>query len=140
MSKYIFGKTSNNRLLTCHEDLQTLFRAAITDPNCPFDFFIAEGHRTDEAQQRAYDEGHSLALPGQSPHNQKISLAVDAVPVATKWDSVEAFEELADHICLVAERLYSDNAIEYRIEWGGEWRFTDRPHYQIRRWKELRGE
>jgi hypothetical protein len=136
-----FGVTSNKRLNTCHEDLQTIFRAAIADPNCPFDFFIACGERNELDQQAAFDAGNSKAKFGESPHNFNPSLAVDAVPCETKWASKKNFEILADHICMTTLRLFDDGMIKNKIFWGGDFKsFYDGPHFQLMNWKDLKGE
>ncbi len=75
-----FGKTSKQRLETCHKDLQTICNEVIKY----YDFSVIEGHRTLETQQKYFKEGKSkldginqkskhqgekIPKEVQSPHN-----------------------------------------------------------------------
>ena len=64
-----FGDTSKERLETCNWRLQDIHNHAIG--SAPYDYGIACGYRSDEQQQKEYDEGDSNAKPGESAHNMK---------------------------------------------------------------------
>ena len=62
-----FSTASKERLATCHPELQILHNFAIED--APEDYGIACGFRGEAEQNKAYNEGKSMALWGQSKHN-----------------------------------------------------------------------
>ena len=74
MPKY--STISKSRLVTCHQDLQTLFNEVIKYYDCT----IVYGHRGEIAQNQAYAEGKSQLKWPNSKHNKWPSLAVDAAP------------------------------------------------------------
>lgn len=88
-------------------------------------FRVVQGLRTNDEQQKLYDQGRSLpgrivtnAKAGQSWHN--FGLAVDVVPMNGKtpnWNDVASFER----IIAVAESL--------GMKSGKSWR--DQPHLQL---------
>lgn len=147
MNNYQYGSTSLKRLYTCHPDLITFAKTGII--TSPVDMSIVCGFRGELEQNKAFDEGFSRARFGESPHNvedadgEPLSLGIDIIPYVDGkgiWDANHAaFKELSDHLKAVAKELYENNAIEQRIEWGGDWTsFVDKPHWQARGWKTLR--
>ena len=52
-----FGRKSRERLSTCHEDLQDLFNEVIKYVDCS----VLEGHRSQERQDKLYDEGNKIS-------------------------------------------------------------------------------
>ena len=137
---YKFGETSKQRLATCHGDLIVFAHTAIE--NTPVDFTIVCGERDKEAQEKAFNDGFSKALFGQSPHNYGPSFAVDIAPYVNGkivWDIDDPdFKKLVFHLKQTAHNLFEDGAINNRIEWGGDWTsFVDYPHWQLRGWKEM---
>lgn len=96
----------------------------------PIDFMILETTRSRAAQQRAYDTGHSHALPGQSAHDFLPSLAVDVAPLPINWNNLDAFRQLSVRVLQCASTL------NIPITWGGTWHMRDMPHYEISSWKE----
>lgn len=68
------------------------------------------------------------ARAGQSPHNYKPAPAFDIAFITVKqtlsWDIVN-FKLFADII----------KEIEPLLEWGGDWKFKDAPHFQLKNWK-----
>lgn len=144
-----FGKVSNDKLATCHKDLQLILQVAIEISNV--DFGISEGHRSIERQKELYAQGRTS--PGQvvtwvdgvtklSKHNQNPSMAVDIFPWIQgkiKWDN-EHLSYLAGLIHGVAEMLLAQELITHRIRWGGNFDMdgelveessTDRPHFEL---------
>lgn len=140
---YTFGKTSNDRLNTCHPDLQLILRTAIKLTN--IDFGVSDGHRSIELQQKYFKEGKSKidGIKVKGKHNYMPSLAADIYPFVNggmKWDN-EHLSYLAGLIHGVAEMLLAEGRINHRIRWGGNWdmdgeilldqSFDDRPHFEL---------
>lgn len=138
-----FSKTSEDRLATCHIDLQQIMLKAIQVSD--MDFGIAEGHRSVEKQQQYFKEGKSKidGIKRKGKHNYKPSLAADIYPfVCGKADyKPENVTYLAGIIKAVSEILYSSGKITHKIRWGGNWdmdgtilidqSFDDRPHFEL---------
>ena len=137
------GKTSKNRLETCHNDLQLIINEAIKISDV--DFGVAEGHRSIEKQKRYFDEGKSKidGVNKKGKHNYNPSLAVDIYPYfngGANWDN-EHLSYLAGVIHAVSEILLSQGKINHKIRWGGNWdmdgvilldqSFDDRPHFEL---------
>jgi peptidoglycan L-alanyl-D-glutamate endopeptidase CwlK len=140
-----FGKTSLDRLLTCHKDLQTVLNEVIKD----FDFAVISGERTIEEQQKLFAQGRTTKGPvvtwvdgvnKKSNHNYSPSRAVDIAPSPIDWNDRERFIYLAGHIMSTADRLFREGKIEHKIRWGGDWNNNDRtkdekqtdlPHFEI---------
>jgi hypothetical protein len=96
------------------------------------DCVILCGHRGKEEQDRAVQRGKSKAPWPTSRHNTLPSEAVDVGPFPLSWDTsdpavAETWARLATTIRAHAKRLDID------VEWGGDWKMRDLPHWQIRR-------
>ena len=118
-----FSDTSHAKLLTCHKDLQDICNEAIKI----YDFAVICGHRTKEEQQKAFDAGFSKVRWPDSKHNKTPSLAVDLVPYPIDWNDRERFQQLAGIIKGIAHSKL------IKIEWGGDWKMQDLPHFQLMR-------
>ena len=133
---YRYGRTSTARLSTCDPDLILLMNEALSDPACPVDISILEGHRGKVRQNRMQAEGKSQLSWPRSRHNSMPSMAVDAAPYvdgAVSWDW-DDYHPLADHIKATWARLKAEGKVHGELEWGGDWRsFKDGPHWQINR-------
>lgn len=119
-----FGKTSLSRLITCDERLQRIAHEAIKG----YDFMVVCGHRGKEAQEEAFNKGTSPLHWPNSRHNSFPSEAMDLAPwVGGKipWDNKALFHDLALHILKVADDLGLE------LEWGGNFKRPDRPHFQL---------
>jgi peptidoglycan L-alanyl-D-glutamate endopeptidase CwlK len=138
-----FGKTSKERLSTCHSDMQLIMNEAIKISNV--DFGVAEGYRSIEKQQQYFKEGKSKidGISKKGKHNYIPSLAVDIYPYfenGAKWDD-EHLSYLSGIIHAVTEILFSDKKISHKVRWGGNWdmdgvilidqSFDDRPHFEL---------
>jgi peptidoglycan L-alanyl-D-glutamate endopeptidase CwlK len=131
----IFGKTSRERLETCHPDIQEVLNEAIKH----YDFVVVCGHRNKEEQDKAYAQGLSKARWPDSKHNTFPSMAVDVAPYdaskrAIDWNDRTAFARLAGFI----QGLAAAKGIKLR--YGGDWdgdgimeeeKFRDLPHLEI---------
>ena len=60
-----FGKTSKKRLEECDPRLQQLFNEVVKEYDCS----ILQGHRSEEEQNRYFDEGKSKVRFPNSKHN-----------------------------------------------------------------------
>lgn len=93
-------------------------------------------YRPNEEQNELYKQGRTKAgakvtnaKGGQSPHNYKPALAFD-IAFLGKDEKLDWREE---HFATFARIMKDVNPV---IEWGGEWKFKDTPHFQIRNWKD----
>ena len=146
--KYSFSQTSLDKMKKVHPKLVEVMKTAIE--NSPFDFRITDGARTAEEQFALYQIGRSK--PGRivtncdgkkfkSNHQIKsdgYGHAVDIFPcgviedgVYRKFTSEEGYDEkklklIANHILAVAK---SKNI---NIEWGGNWKMNDTPHFELK--------
>lgn len=137
------SKKSNEKLDTCHADLQLIVRTAIKITNV--DFGVAEGHRDTKLQKKYFLEGKSKIDPDVQlgKHNLVPSMAVDIFPFIegkAKWDN-EHLSYLAGIFHAVAEILFDQGKIKHKLRWGGNWdmdgiilidqSFDDRPHMEL---------
>ena len=146
--KYSFAQSSLDKMKNVHPKLVEVMKAAIE--NSPYDFRITDGARTAEEQFALYQIGRSK--PGRivtncdgkkfkSNHQIKsdgYGHAVDIFPcgviengVYRKFTSEEGYDEkklklIANHILAVAK---SKNI---NIEWGGNWKMNDTPHFELK--------
>ncbi len=125
-----FGKTSRKNLEECHPDLQLLFNVVVS----VFDCSVICGHRGEDDQNKAFDEGKSELMFPVSKHNQYPSMAVDVVPYPVDWKDLNRFYFFGGYVKKTAELLGID------IRWGGDFdgdtltddqSFIDLPHWQI---------
>lgn len=126
-----FGTSSQERLATCHSDLQRVLNSAIKDGP---DFTVLCGHRTKVDQDKAIASGASKAPWPTSKHNSNPSMAVDIAPYPIDWDDLNRFRFLAGYVMGVAASL------DIKIRWGGDWnknydegdeKFRDFPHIEL---------
>ena len=111
MAGHYFGKRSKRNLDTCDQKLKSLFMAVIEEVDCT----ILCGHRSDTAQNEAFDTGHSKAKAGQSPHNVSPSVAIDVAPYPIEWGNTKRFYHFAGVVRGMAKEL------GIHITWGGDW-------------------
>lgn len=136
-----FGKSSRERLATCHPDLQLIFNTAIKTVDCS----IFCGHRPKASQNKAFDDGLSQLKWPDSNHNSTPSVAVDAGPYFpelrnTDWADHKAFAVFAGYCMRIADELLEKKLITHRLRWGGDWDgdgrtvdegFVDLPHFEL---------
>ena len=133
-----FGKTSLERLETCHEDLQLLFLQVVST----FDCSVICGHRGEEEQNKAFNASPQLSklkFP-DSKHNSYPSMAIDVVPYPVDWQDIKRMHYFAGYVKATAEQLKKDQLISHDIRWGGDWdgdtqvndqTFIDLPHFEL---------
>jgi peptidoglycan L-alanyl-D-glutamate endopeptidase CwlK len=93
------------------------------------DIKITAGLRTFDEQEKLYNQGRTTpgkivtkAKPGQSFHNY--GLAIDVVPIVhgkAVWEDEKLWQKLG---------VIGESA---GFEWGGRWKFVDKPHFQFPR-------
>lgn len=135
-----FSQTSFSRLATCHLDLQILFYEVIRH----FDCSILEGHRGEEAQEKAFREKRTTLSWPNSSHNRIPSLAVDVAPypvdLSNSPKNISRFYFFAGHVLGLSLQLYASGKITHHVRWGGDWdgdkditdqSFNDLLHYEL---------
>ncbi len=80
-----FSTSSQAKLNSCHPDLIHLFNHIITIRDCT----ILVGFRDREAQNEAFETGHSKEKWPNSKHNKIPSEAIDAAPWPIDWKNPE---------------------------------------------------
>jgi len=127
-----FSKKSKERLSTCDERLQTLFKEVVKH----FDCTIVCGHRGEEAQNKAYKDGNSKKKYPHGKHNKLPSTAVDVAPYPIDWDDRERFQFFSGFVLGTAKQL------GINIRYGGDWdgdnqlkdnNFDDLVHFEIKK-------
>ena len=125
-----FGKSSQDKLSTCHQDLQRLFSAVVEKYDCT----IVCGHRAEAEQNAAVKAGQSKLSWPNSKHTSSPSLAVDVVPYPIDWTELERFYHFAGFVYAMAAQL------NIKVRWGGDWdgdlrfreeKFKDLPHWEL---------
>lgn len=122
------GKTSLERLSTCHPDLQRLVRdvsqridegeiatAGISD------ITVLCGFRGEAEQNAAFALGRSRLQWPNSWHNKTPARAVDIAPYPLDWGDEESFQVLRGYVLARAAALGVRISV---IPW-------DMPHYQL---------
>jgi len=79
-----FGRGSQSQLATAHVLLQRLFQRVVLDYDC----VVIEGHRGEQAQNRAFASGASKLKFPNGNHNAYPSNAVDVAPYDVDLKSV----------------------------------------------------
>lgn len=132
----IFSKISEQRLETCHPDLQILFNEVIKY----FDISVIYGHRNKEEQELAFNEHRSQKHFPYSFHNSNPSMAIDVAPYPYDGKDERRFTYLSGHVMLMAKLLKEQNKITHDVRWGGDWdndtevkdnKFNDLGHFEL---------
>ena len=125
-----FGRKSKERLATCDERLQEVFNEVIQFVDCS----VLEGHRSQERQDKLYDEGKTKVKYPRGRHNSNPSRAVDVTPYPVDWEDRERQTLFAGFVLGIAR------AKGIKLRWGGDWdmdfevmdnRFDDFPHFEV---------
>ncbi len=145
---YSFSQTSLYKMKKVHPKLVEVMKEAIK--NSPFDFRITDGARTAEEQFALYQKGRTKPGPkvtncdgykAKSNHQIKsdgYGYAVDIFPcgilengVYRKFTSDEGYDDkklkiISEHILKIAKEK------GVNVEWGGNWKMHDTPHFEIK--------
>lgn len=125
-----FSGKSQERLSTCHPDLQKLFNEVIKHYDCT----VVCGHRGKDEQDEAVRTGQSKLAWPHSKHNSLPSKAVDVVPFPVDWKDLNRFFFFAGIVFTVAKQM------NIKVRWGGDFnsdfnfkndRFIDMPHWEL---------
>lgn len=85
---------------------------------------VSCGYRSAEAQQEAFNSGHSRALPGQSKHNVMPSEALDWFRLTQAGG--------ASFDAVWYRNVLAPIAKAHGLVWGGDWNsIKDMPHVEI---------
>ncbi len=126
-----FGNSSKKRLATCDERLQKVFNEVIKYVDCS----VLEGHRSEERQNKLFEEGKTKVKYPKGRHNSSPSRAVDVTPYPVDWDDRERQTLFAGFVLGIARSM------DIRLRWGGDWdmdtqtkdnKFDDLVHFQIK--------
>jgi len=152
-----FGKSSTDKLMTCHKDIRKLFNKVVQKYDCT----VLEGARTLERQKELFNSGRSKTMNSKHLRVNGVSRAIDCVPYPISWGELEerklrfALENRTDNL----SELMNDYKIAYarfyhfagyvkgvaeemniKIRWGGDWNgnfdlkdqtFFDLPHFEL---------
>ena len=126
-----FGRRSLERLETCDERLQKIFKEVIKYIDCS----VLEGHRGEDRQNKLCDEGKSKVRYPNGRHNANPSRAVDITPYPVDWEDRERQTLFAGFVIGLA------TSMGINIRWGGDWdkdfkvqdnKFDDFPHFELK--------
>lgn len=133
----MFSLSSLNRLSTCHEDLQILFKTVVEH----FDCTVSVGHRGEAEQNQAVAEGRSKTPWPTSKHNSSPSMAADVYPYPIpEWKNSNDFVYFGGYVLGVADLLYKQGMMRHKVRWGGDWdmdhrdsdeKFFDLGHFEL---------
>jgi len=125
-----FSQSSLDKLATCDRRLQQVFNEAIKH----FDCTVTEGHRGEEAQNRAFAEGKSKLKFPFGNHNSMPSKAVDVYPYPIDMNDTKRFYYFAGFVMGIA------TSMGIKLRFGGDWdgdtqindqKFNDLVHWEI---------
>lgn len=125
-----FGRVSQDRLNTCHPDLQRLFNEVIKHVDCT----VLEGRRGKEAQDAAVKAGNSKTPWPNSKHNTFQSYAVDVMPYPIDWNDKNRIYMFVGFVRGIASQL--GIRIRCGADWDGDFDlkdqdFNDLPHFEL---------
>lgn len=132
-----YSSKSLAKLNTCHPDLQKILKKAIKY----YDITIIEGIRTKERQEELVRTGKSKTM--KSKHLEQVdgySHAVDCALWPIDWNDRERFIFLQGYLKGLADSMYENGEIGYRLRLGVDWdgdgnikehSFFDGPHIEL---------
>jgi peptidoglycan L-alanyl-D-glutamate endopeptidase CwlK len=141
-----FSEQSLEKLSTCHPELQLLFNEVIKT----FDCTIAQGHRGEAEQNKAFEEGKSKLRWPNGNHNKMPSMAVDVYPYPVNLNPKNVRDAeiykwrmsyFAGQVKAIARQLKEEGKMKFNLVWGCDWdddteltdhTFFDFPHFELR--------
>ena len=128
---YKWGPRSLRQMENIDPRLKKVLNEVIKHVDCS----VIEGHRSEERQNKLFEEGRTKVRFPNGRHNSYPSRAVDVVPYPIDWDDRERFHLFAGFVIGIAKSM------EINLRWGGDWdqdwyvhdnRFDDFPHFEIK--------
>lgn len=118
---YAFGSRSLTRMKGIHPDLRKVMDRAIAITD--MDFTVLEGLRTLAQQRRYYTTGKSKTMRSRHLTGHAIDIA-PMVDGKVTWDWA-----VYDRLAPIIKKAAQDVGV--KIEWGGDWKWRDGPHWQL---------
>lgn len=118
---YVLSDKSLSRLTGVHPQLVALVKLAIT--MSPVDFAVLEGVRSVERQKALLAAGASQTMRSRHLTGHAVDLGA-IVDGQVRWDW-PLYDQLAVTMKSAAREL------KMPIEWGGDWKMRDGPHFQL---------
>ena len=127
---YKWGPRSLRQMQNIDPRLKKVLNEVIKYVDCS----VIEGHRSEERQNKLFEEGKTKVRYPNGRHNSSPSRAVDVVPYPIDWDDRERFHLFAGFVIGIAKSM------EINIRWGGDWnmnfevddnKFDDFPHFEL---------
>lgn len=122
---YALSTKSQDRLKGVHPRLVDVVKLAITIS--AVDFAVLEGVRTVERQKELLSAGASLTMRSRHLTGHAVDLGA-IVGGQVRWDW-PLYDKIAAAVKEAARQLGTP------IEWGGDWKMRDGPHFQLP-WRE----
>lgn len=127
---YKFSKRSLDNLKNVDERLVRICNELIKR----IDFTVIEGFRTPERQKELYANGFSKidGISKKGKHNYSPSLAIDIIPYKkghNPFDGSKESDIMFDNLAKEFKQVAKELGIN--ITWGGDWKFIDKPHFQL---------
>jgi peptidoglycan L-alanyl-D-glutamate endopeptidase CwlK len=119
------GSRSLMRLEGVHPDLVRVVKRAAASSD--LDFTVLEGLRTEARQRQLFKEGASKTLNSRHLTGHAVDLA-PMLDGKVSWDW-PLYHRLAK---IVKAAAAAENV---PLQWGGDWRFKDGPHWELP-WKQ----
>ena len=113
-----------------HPDIVVFWRAF--DKHCKkrnIPLWAFEFVRSKKRQATLYQKGRSKAKAGESPH--QYGMAVDVVHATRSWNLTKKEWDVLGSIGKEIARKKN-----LKMEWGGDWKFYDPAHWQIKDWRD----
>ena len=127
---YSFSQRSLDNLKNVDERLVRICNELIKR----IDFAVIEGFRSLERQKEMYDKGFSKidGISKKGKHNYSPSLAIDIIPYKkghNPFDGSKESDIMFDNLAKEFKQVAKELGIN--ITWGGDWKFIDKPHFQL---------
>lgn len=127
---YSFSQRSLDNLKNVDERLVRICNELIKR----IDFTVIEGFRSFERQKELYDKGFSKidGISKKGKHNYSPSLAIDIIPFKkghNPFDGSKESDIMFDNLAKEFKQVAKELGIN--ITWGGDWKFIDKPHFQL---------
>lgn len=128
---YKFSKRSLDNLSNVDKRLVDICNELIKE----VDFTVIEGHRSLERQLELYQQGFSQidGITKKGKHNYLPSRAIDIIPYKKGHNPFDGSKESNDMFKDLAIRFKRvANKLNIKVEWGGDWKMRDYPHFELK--------